>query len=385
MSEFHLIKKSKKSRARLGVLRTSHGEVATPALVPVATQATVKTLTSDAVRETNTQMLIANTFHLHLKPGEKIVRAAGGLHSFMQWDRPLMTDSGGYQVFSFGFGRELKIGKMLMKDKALTVTAGHQPKAARITREGVFFRSPVDGAEVFLGPRESMEIQRQLGADIAFAFDECPPPVADYAYTKKSMDMTHRWATLCLQYARMRRREKGPRQALYGIVQGGKFKALREKSARFIGGLDFDGFGIGGELGFDKKTMFRMLGWVTTLLPDEKPRHLLGNGHLDDLRKIFASGVDTVDCIIPTHYARHGVAFTSKGRLDMAKARFLHERKPLDAHCACKVCGTHTRSYLAHLFRAKEITALSLLTFHNLFFFNAHVENIRRDIAIGKL
>ena len=375
--EFKIAKKSKISRARIGFLKTSHGVVETPCLVPVATQAVIKTLDSKEVKETKSQILICNTYHLQLKPGEKIIKKSGGLHKFMNWPFPLMTDSGGFQVFSLGFGRDFKMGKILNKEEPLSIKAGKQPKSLKITRDGVLFRSPIDGRKLFLGPRESIRIQEQLGADIIFNFDECTPPIADYEYTKKSMETTHRWAKICLE-------SKKTKQALYGIVQGGKFKNLRTESARFISKFEFDGFGIGGELGFDKKKMFQMLNWVTEILPEQKPRHLLGNGHIKDLVKILKSGIDTIDCIIPTHYARHGVAFISRGRLDMANSKFLKDKNPLDKLCSCKVCQTYTRSYICHLLRAKEITALSLLTFHNLYFFNTFIEKIREKIKQGK-
>lgn len=380
--EFKILKKSKKSRARLGFLKTPHGVVETPALVVVATQAAVKALTFEEVKKTKTQILISNTYHLHLRPGEKVVKKGGGLHKFMNWDKPLMTDSGGYQVFSLGFGADYKMGKILNRENDLKIKEGHQPKSLKITRDGVRFRSYVDGKEIFMTPKESMKIQEALGADIIFAFDECTPPIADFDYTKKSMETTHRWAKECLASRSASGRTK---QALYGIVQGGKFKDLRIESAKFIGSLPFDGFGIGGELGFDKKTMFKMLDWVTEILPEEKPRHLLGNGHLEDMEKIFKSGVDTVDCIVPTHYARHGIAFTSQGRIDLNKKGMLNDKKPVDKNCDCYVCRTYSRSYLSHLFRAREITPLSLLTFHNLYFFNTFVEKIRDRIKSGTI
>lgn len=363
-------------------MKTSHGVVETPCLVPVATQAVIKTLTSEEVEQTKSQILICNTFHLHLKPGEKIVKSAGGLHKFMNWQKPLMTDSGGYQVFSLGFGKDFKMGKMLNKEESLSIKSGRQPKSLKITRDGVFFQSPINGSELFLGPKESIKIQEQLGADIIFNFDECPPPIADYEYTKRSIERTHSWAKICLESHSTSSGQA--KQALYGIVQGGKFKDLRIKSAKFISGLDFDGFGIGGELGFDKKEMFKMLNWVTEVLPEEKPRHLLGNGHIGDLIKIFKSGIDTVDCIIPTHYARHGIAFTSGGKMDMAKTKFLTDKNPLDKKCFCLVCQNYKRNYVSHLIRAKEITALKLLTFHNLYFFNTYIEGIRNKIKQGK-
>ncbi|MFH1780455.1 MAG: tRNA guanosine(34) transglycosylase Tgt [Candidatus Nealsonbacteria bacterium] len=377
MIEFKILKKSKKSRARLGQLITPHGVVETPCLVPVATQGVIKTLDSQEAANTKSQMLISNTFHLHLRPGGKIIKASGGLHKFMNWNRPLMTDSGGYQVFSFGFGKEFKMGKMLNQKEDLSIRSGRQPKSLKITQDGVFFQSPFDGSDLFLGPKESIKIQEQLGADIIFNFDECPPPIADYEYTKKSVKRTHAWAKICLN-------SKKSKQALYGIVQGGKFKDLRIESAKFLSGLPFSGFGIGGELGFDKKAMFKMLNWVTEVLPEEKPRHLLGNGHIDDLVKIFQSGVDTVDCIIPTHYARCGTFFTSTGKLDIRKSIFARDKTPLDKNCSCFVCKNYQKNYLSHLMHVHEITAMKLLTFHNLYFFNTFIEKIREGIKSGR-
>ena len=381
MFEFRILKQSKKSGARLGVLKTSHGEVETPTLVPVATQGVVKALANEGVVRTGTQILIANTFHLHLRPGESVVRRAGGLHRFMHWRRPLMTDSGGFQVFSLGFGRDLRVGKVLKYfpgARAKTVRMGMQPRHVRITEDGVRFRSPLDGRWLFLGPRESMRIQEALGADIVFAFDECTPPLATRAYAEHALMRTHRWAALC-------RRAQRTRQALFGIVQGSCFKPLREASARFMRSLEFDGFGIGGDLGNDKRAMRNILAWIMPNLDPRKPRHLLGIGQLEDMEAIVKAGVDLFDCTVPTHYARHGVAFTSGGRLDMRKGVFLKQHVSLDRRCRCEVCQTYSRSYLAHLIRAKEITGLSLLTFHNLYFFNAFVARCRVLIKKGKL
>jgi len=376
--QFKISKKSNKSNARLGFLETESGVVETPCLVGVATQACVKTLTAEEVEQTKSQMLICNTFHLHLKPEESVVAKSGGLHKFMNWKRPLMTDSGGFQVFSLGFGRDYGMGKVLKEGTEKKVEQGQQPSKIKITDDGVFFKSPIDGAELFLGPKESMKIQEKLGADIIFTFDECTPPIADYEYTKKSLEKTHKWAKICLK-------SKKSGQALYGIVQGGKFKDLRQESAKFIGGLDFDGFGIGGEFGDDKKQMSKMISWCLQELPEKKPRHLLGIGYLEDMEHIIKAGVDTFDCTVPTHYARHGIAFTSHGKLDLNKSQFLKDREPLDADCLCQVCQNYKRNYICHLLKSREITALKLLTFHNLFYFNTFVEKLRADIKNGKL
>lgn len=378
MIEFKVIYKSKKSNARIGILKTPHGEIETPSFVGVATQAVVKTLTSQEAEQAKSQILISNTFHLHLKPGEKFLKNAGGIHKFMNWQHPLMTDSGGFQVFSLGFGRDHGVGKILKEKKDLKVTTSKKPKNVKITEDGVFFRSPKDGTRLFIGPKESIKIQEAIGADIMFAFDECTSPVADYYYTKKSLEKTHRWAQICLD-------NKETNQALYGIVQGGKFKDLREESAKFIGGLPFDGFGIGGEFGDEKHTMTDMLGFTLPHLPYEKPIHLLGIGHLEDIPEIVKSGIDTFDCIVPTHYARHGIAFTSNGRLDMRKSKFLEDNSALDEKCECFTCINHKRNYITHLLRAEEITALRLITFHNLFYFNTYVEKLRSEIKDGKI
>lgn len=380
--EFKILKKSKKSRARLGVLKTAHGEVETPTFVPVATQAVVKTLTSEEVLQTKSQILIANTFHLHLKPGEKFVKSAGGLHKFMNWPRPLMTDSGGFQVFSLGFGHDLKVGKVLKyfpgDDRRELIDKTTQPKSVKITADGVHFRSPLDGKELFIGPKESITIQQALGADIIYAFDECTPPLSTYAYVKESLKRTHVWAKICLK-------NLNNNQAIYGIIQGSKYKDLRQESAKFINKLGFSGYGIGGDLGEDKKAMIKILNWTLPHLSQFKPRHLLGIGYLEDMENIVKAGIDTFDCIVPTHYARRGIAFTSDGKLDIRKAKFLKDKNSLDKNCACQTCQNYRRNYLCHLLRANEITPLKLLTFHNLHYFNTFVEKIREKIRKGKI
>ncbi|MCX6719688.1 MAG: tRNA guanosine(34) transglycosylase Tgt [Candidatus Staskawiczbacteria bacterium] len=378
---FKILKKSKKNGARLGFLETEHGVVETPCLVPVATQAVVKTLESSEVEETKSQILISNTFHLHLKPGEKIVEKAGKLHKFMNWKKPLMTDSGGYQVFSLGFGTDFGLGSKILKEhsqKGEAIKENTQPQKIKINHDGVVFRSPINGDELFIGPKESIKIQEKLGADIIFAFDECTPPLADLNYVKNSLEKTHRWAEICLK-------TKKSKQALYGIVQGSKFKELRQESAKFIGSLDFDGFGIGGEFGNDKKTMGQMIEWVVAELPEKKPRHLLGVGYLEDMELIIKSGADTFDCTVPTNYARRGIAFTSEGKLNLKQTKFLKKREPLDKNCVCKVCLNYKKDYICHLLKAGEMTGMKLLTYHNLWYFNTYVEEIRQKIKKGEI
>jgi queuine tRNA-ribosyltransferase len=374
MIEFKIVKKSKISRARIGILKTDYGEIETPSFVGVATQAVVKTLDAREVLEAKTQALICNTIYLHFRPGENEVKKAGGLHNFMNWKKPLMTDSGGFQVFSWGFGKEYRVGKILKKEVENKVRWGQQPKLLKIQEDGVIFTSPLDGKKIFFGPKESIKVQEKLGADIIFAFDECTPPNADYEYTKNSLLKTHSWAKVCLDV-------KKSKQALFGIVQGGRFKDLRIQSAKFIGSLLFDGFGIGGEFGKDKRKMVNILRWTIKSLPENKPRHLLGIGYLEDIPRIIKEGIDLFDCIVPTHYARRGIAFTFEGEIDFNRK---HSRKPLDKNCSCFVCQNYYRDYISHLYRAKEITALKLLTFHNLYFFNSFVEKIRKEIKNNK-
>lgn len=379
MIEFSVRKKSKKSNARLGVLKTPHGEVETPCFVPVATQATVKTLSAEDVVNAGTKMVISNTYHLHLRPGEKLIKSHGGIQKFSGLNLPVMTDSGGFQVLSLGFGRDFGISKVMKYDTGEVIMKGAQPKLLKITEDGVEFTSYVDGSKLFLGPKESIKIQEGIGADIMFAFDEATVPTANHEYTAESLKKTHRWADICLK-------AKKTDQALYGIVQGGKFKDLRIESAKFIATRPFDGFGIGGEYGSDKKKMVEMIKWVTDELPEEKPRHLLGIGYLEDMEPVIKAGVDTFDCTVPTHYARHGNAFTSKGKIDLTKTVWLTgkaSKEPLDHKCGCFVCQNHTKGYLSHLIRAHEILGLRLVTFHNVYYFNNYVAELRNKIKKG--
>lgn len=381
MIKFKVKKKSAKSNARLGVIKTPHSEVETPCFVPVATQAVIKTLSAEEAAATGSQMLISNAFHLHLKPGEKLIKSHGGINKFANIKVPMMTDSGGFQVFSLGFGRDHGGGKISKTKPEETITRGSQPKLLKITEDGVEFTSYVDGSKIFMGPKESVKIQESIGADIMFAFDECTAPAATKEYTGESLIKTHRWADVCLK-------AKKSDQALFGIVQGGKYKDLRLESAKFIASRPFDGFGIGGEFGGDKRQMAKMIGWVTKELPDNKPRHLLGIGYLEDMEAVIKRGIDTFDCTVPTHYARHGNAFTSKGKIDCTKTKYLSgviSKQPLDPECGCFVCQNYTKGYLAHLIRAHEITGLKLLTFHNVHYFNGYAAEIRKKIKKGKI
>lgn len=378
MFSFKVLKRSNKSGARLGVIATPHGDIETPAFVPVATRASMRLIPSNDIVETGAQLLICNTFHLHLTPGEDVVKQAGGLHKFMHWDKPLMTDSGGFQVFSLGFGSDHGMGKILKEKPNGELDVEAKPKQIKITEEGVHFRSPRDGKEIFLSPKESIRIQQALGADIMYAFDECPSPLANEEYMKRSLEKTHRWAKESLD-------ARTSDQALYGIVQGGSSKALREESARVIGSMDFNGFGIGGEFGYDKESLHNIVAATNAVLPDEKPRHLLGVGHPEDFPYIARSGCDTFDCIAPTHYARRGVVFTSEGRLDLNKA--IHKRAfiPLDPACNCVVCKNYSRAYISHLVISNELTGLTLATMHNVYYLNTLAKQMREKIGSDEI
>ena len=394
--KFEILHKSKKSGARLGVIKTANGDLHTPAFFPVATKATIKTLTSQDIREIGFEGILANTYHLHLQPNEKIIKKMDGLHKFMNWQGVVATDSGGFQVFSLGSGLKNKVGKMINKNN--TKLDGrpvlyHGESFVKITEEGVYFKSHIDGSKQFLSPESSMKIQQDLGADIIFAFDQPSSPLDNLEKTKEAMERTHRWAIRCLKTHQQNVPKRSDRsvlvQGLFGIVQGGKYEKLRKQSAQFIGKMDFNGFGIGGSFGSsygDSKTnLIKALSWVIPLLPQEKPVHLLGIGHLDDLEPAIKAGVDLFDCVYPTRMARHNVAITSLGNLNISKTIFSQDKKPLDPKCICPICKNYTRAYLCHLFKAQETTGQRLLTYHNLWFFKNFVDNIRQKVENNKI
>jgi len=377
---FKILKKSKKSLARIGIIETAHGRIETPAFLPVATQATVKALDSKDLRDLGAQALLANTYHLYLRPGPEIINQAGGLHQFMGWPGPLITDSGGFQVFSLGWGKVHQIGKIGFfpgEEEIEEYQKKIKPKLVKITEEGVEFTSHLDGSLHFFTPEKSIQIQEKLGADIIFAFDECTSPLAGYHYTKKSLQRTHRWAKRSL----MAKTRKD--QALFGIIQGGQYRDLREKSAKFISSLSFSGFGIGGSLGKTKKDMFKILRWVIPLLPPSKPRHLLGIGQIEDLKKCVALGIDLFDCVWPTRLARRGTLLSKKGKINIESSRYLKDFGPVERDCQCFCCKNFTRSYLCHLFRARELLAYRLATIHNLYFTLEQIQKIKKEILKG--
>jgi tRNA-guanine family transglycosylase len=300
----------------------------------------------------------------------------------MGWDKPVFTDSGGFQVFSLGFGTDHGMGKILQEETQKNITTGTESQKVKIKEEGVSFRSPKDGSQLFLSPEISIDLQEHIGADVMFAFDECPSPLSTYEYMKDSIARTHRWAERCLA-------ARTTDQALYGIVQGGSFPDLRRESAQILGAMSerggFNGFGIGGEFGYDKASLRDNTLAATSNLPAHLPRHLLGVGHPEDFDYIAEGGADTFDCIAPTHYARHGTAFTSVGRIDLTKASMLEDLTPIDPSCTCPTCSTYTRSYVSHLIKSHEHTGIKLATVHNVHYFNMLAKRLRERILNDEL
>ncbi len=378
--EFKICAKDKKLPARAGVLKTEHGEIETPVFVPVGTQATVKSLTPQDLKEAGAQIILSNTYHLNLRPGPDLIQKLGGLHNFMSWDHPIMTDSGGFQVFSLAVDVDSKTDV---------------PPLVKIDEDGVTFRSHLDGSMHRFTPEKSIEIQQKLGADIILAFDDCPPYSADYEKVKRAMERTHRWATRSLDAlgGTLPLRDSLANQALFGIVHGGVFKDLREESAKFIGGLDFDGIAVGGvAVGESKIQMRQALDWVGPYLPDGKPRHLLGVGEVDDLFEAIERGMDMFDCVIPTRLGRMGACFVSPSlgnlenrfRIDITKAKYFDDKEPIDKNCHCSTCQNFSRAYLNHLFRTRELLAYRLASNHNVYFLINLVKEIRGAILNGR-
>ena len=363
--------------ARAGVLRCAHGEVRTPAFVPLASTATVRSLHASEVAALGYDMVLGNTFHLFLEPGHGLVERMGGLHEFMGWRRPIITDSGGFQVFSMGHGSVAEEIKRRRGDR--------QSRILSIEEEGVRFRSYVNGDERFMGPETSMEIQAALGSDVALAFDECTPFHVDREYTARATERTHRWLDRCISW----RREHAPEdQLFYGIVQGGVYEDLRAESAQRIAASDVDGVAVGGSLGQEKEGMMEVVRWSLEPVPDDRPRHLLGIGDVDDIVAAVAAGIDSFDCATPTRLARHGTALvpdpSSRWRLDLTKAAHRESREPIAPGCPCPACGEHTRGYLHHLARTNELTGARLITLHNLTFMKALMDGIRAAIEDGR-
>jgi queuine tRNA-ribosyltransferase len=363
--------------ARTGLLHTARGAVRTPAFIPLATKGSVRGLSSAEVAALGYELVLGNAFHLHLAPGEELIAGRGGLHRFMGWERSIITDSGGFQVFSLAHGGVADEIKGRRGD-----TAGGAK--VEISERGVAFKSLLDGSDRFLGPEVSMAIQAALGSDIALAFDECTPFHADRDYTARSTERTHRWLDRCLAW----HEADGPvDQAVFGIVQGGVHEDLRGQSAEWVSSTAIDGVAIGGTLGREKEEMLGVLGFTVPKLPAEAPRHLLGIGEVDDLLAGIALGIDLFDCAIPTRLARHGVALAPEPerrfRIDLAKARYAEDDAPIVEGCPCEACGGYSRAYLHYLARSKELTGARLLTLHNLTYMEQLTERSREAIEAG--
>lgn len=372
------------SRARLGTIVTPHGTIKTPAFVPVGTQATVKSLTPEELSTLGVQLFFVNTYHTYLRPGLSVLEQFGGLHNFMDWKHPIITDSGGFQVFS------------LARPKyTLTQRDEEQAALVKITEDGVMFRSHWDGSEHFFSPELSMRYQWALASDIHIAFDECTPYPATPTYAQKALDRTHRWAQRSLLTHKAvwedHAKTKKPYQALYGVVQGSVYEDLRKESARVISAMDFDGIAIGGvSVGESKEEMQRVLEWVIPLLPDEKPRHLLGVGEIDDIFVLVEHGMDTFDCVQPTRLARMGrvyvpPSFDGDGTymIDITKEGYTRGTSPIDPACSCYTCSHFSRAYLHHLFRVRELLAYRLASIHNIHFVTNLVSQIRESLKEG--
>lgn len=345
----------KQSGARYGILHTPHGDVETPMFMPVGTLATVKGIAPEMLKEMGSQVVLSNTYHLWLRPGEDIVQKAGGLHKFMNYDGPMLTDSGGFQVFSLG-------------------------KTRKIKEEGVYFKSIIDGRSLFLSPEKAIDIQNKLGADMIMSLDECAPYPATYDYMKNSVERTIRWAK------RGKEAHKNEKQALFGIVQGGEYPDLREKCAKALVEMDFPGYSIGGtSVGEPKDVMYKMVEDAVQWLPEDKPRYLMGVGNPIDLIEAAIRGIDMYDCVLPTRVARHGALMTSQGRLNINNEKFREDFTPIDPECDCYTCRNYTRAYLRHLHKSDELFGKTLLSIHNVRFLLKLSEDIRKAIQEDRL
>lgn len=351
MFKFTLEKKSSQCKARTGTIETNHGVIKTPVFMPVGTRATVKAMNNDELKSIGSQIILSNTYHLYLKPGQEIIRKADGLHKFMNWDKPILTDSGGFQVFSLSDNR-------------------------KITEEGVYFRSHIDGSKMFISPEKSIDIQNILGSDIIMAFDECAPYPSSYEYIENSMKRTLRWAERCKEH-----HKNIDNQTLFGIIQGGMYKDLREISAREMADMDFRGYSVGGlSVGEPIDLMNEILDHTTNFMPENKPRYLMGVGSPDYLFEAVERGVDMADCVLPTRIARNGTVLTHKGKMAIKNAIYKDDFSPLDEECDCYTCKNFSKAYIRHLFNVDEILGMRLATIHNLYFLLDMMKNIRESI-----
>ena len=353
--KFRVIHNSRECGARIGEIKTSHGDIRTPVFMPVGTQASVKALSPEDLEDVGVEVILANTYHLYLRPGHEVIRGLGGLHRFMNWSGPILTDSGGFQVYSL-------------------------TPLRTISEKGVTFRSHLDGSSHFLGPEETMEIQKGLGADIIMAFDECTTYPSDYDYVLASVKRTSLWARRCLDCT------NGDTQALFGIVQGGIYGDLREMSARELVEMGFEGYALGGlSVGEDRETRLRIITETIRFLPVDKPVYVMGVGSPEDLIEAVMLGVDMFDCVMPTRNARNGTLFTSRGKLTIKNACYMRDERPIDENCHCYTCSNFSRAYLRHLFLAKEILSYRLNTMHNLHYYTHLMADIRVAIREGRM
>lgn len=370
MPFFQLLHKDKNSRARTGIIHTDHGDIQTPIFMPVGTQATVKTLDQTDVANLPAQIILGNTYHLHLRPGEDLINEFGGLHKFMNWNKPILTDSGGFQVFSLGLQKD-------KKEETKDSTAKPQGQLVSIDEEGVTFRSHIDGSSHRFTPEIAIDIQHKIGADIIMAFDECTPDTVDEKYAREAMERTHRWAKRSLdEHQKLSTNNaRDYKQFLFGIIQGSVYKSLRQESAKYISSLDFDGIAVGGEsVGYNMEATKEILDWVYPLVPENKPHYAMGIGlSPTDLLIAIENGIDMFDCVAPTRLARHGMLFVNpeqdkKLRINITNNKYKKDSGPIDPTCACHTCQNYSRAYLHHLFSAGEISAMRLSSIHNLHF-----------------
>ncbi|HYF96645.1 MAG TPA: tRNA guanosine(34) transglycosylase Tgt [Patescibacteria group bacterium] len=383
--------KSKLGRARTGVLYTPHGDIKTPAFIPVGTKANIKTLDIADLKALNAPAVLANTYHLYLRPGENLIEKFGGVGEFMGWDGPTFTDSGGFQVFSLGFGLEHGVSKVSnifpAEEQNQKTKNQSKKKLFKVDEEGVNFVSHLDGSKHRFTAEISIAIQQKIGADIIFAFDECTSPLHDKKYTEQAMARTHEWAKRSVQAWSNR-----DQQGLFGIIQGGAYEGLRKKSAEYICSLDTPGIAIGGSLGKSKSDMYDILDWTIPVTPEERPRHLLGIGEIEDLFTATLRGIDTFDCVSPTRIARNGSVYISpesggtpknKYNINIRAQKYAQDAGPIDESCSCFTCKTYSRAYIRHLFASGEILAMRLATIHNLHFIFSLMESIRNSIDNG--
>lgn len=357
---FELLSTDSGSKARLGRITTAHGVIETPIFMPVGTQGTVKSVSPRELNELNAQIILGNTYHLFIRPGMEVMEHFGGLHKFMNWDKPILTDSGGYQVFSLA-------------------------KLRKITEEGVQFQNHLDGSPCFIGPETAMEIQATLGSDIAMAFDECPPYPCEQDYAAKSLDLTLRWAKRCKAWCDARDAEGKKRPAVFGIVQGATFADLRRKAAEELTAMNFEGYAVGGvSVGEPEEEMMRAVENSEPFLPANKPRYAMGLGTPPQMLEMIARGIDMFDCVLPTRVARNGTAFTAQGTLNLKNSQFIRDKGPIEEGCGCPACREFSRGYIRHLLKAEEILGLRLVTLHNLYFYLNIMIRARKAIAANR-